>query len=159
MIWHRCSLFFTDFHFFIQCSFFFVFCSQTCLGKSQTAQTFKIFDALGTTGRNPRRQFYWFIAYKHVSYFFLTFCLCMFAPTANKKNISNSPIMALNLASISSPAADSVHSALVSEVSKAGMSDFTESVAPKSIQKALPTEWNFCWRKDFSLTVNLLYDT
>ena len=64
----------------------------------------------------------------------------MFAPTANKKNISNSPIMALNLASISSPAADSVHSALVSEVSKAGMSDFTESVAPKSIQKALPTE-------------------
>ena len=38
-----------------------MFCSQTCLGKSQTAQTFQIFDALGTTGRNSRRQFYRFL--------------------------------------------------------------------------------------------------
>ena len=38
------------------------------------------------------------------------------------------------------PVAESVHSALVSAVSKAKISDFTESLAPKSIQKALPTE-------------------
>ena len=38
------------------------------------------------------------------------------------------------------PEAESVHSALVSAVSKAKMSDLTESLAPKSIQKALPTE-------------------
>ena len=67
----------------------------------------------------------------------------MFVLTANKKNLSKSSIMASNLASISSPAADSVHSALVSAVSKAGMSEFTESVVPKSIQKVLTTEWNF----------------
>ena len=38
------------------------------------------------------------------------------------------------------PKAESVHSALVSAVSKAKMSDLTESLALKSIQKALPTE-------------------
>ena len=37
---------------------------------------------------------------------------------------------------------ESVHSALGSAVSKAKMSDLNESVAPKSRQKALPTEWN-----------------
>ena len=57
------------------------------------------------------------------------------------------------------PVAESVHSALVSAVSKAEMTDLTESLAPKSIQRAFPTEWNFCWQKDFSLTVNLLFDT
>ena len=36
--------------------------------------------------------------------------------------------------------AESVHSALVSAVSKAEMSDLTENLAPKSIQKALPAE-------------------
>ena len=102
---------------------------------------------------------FWHCLWTWFLLFFSIFCLCMFVITANKKNISRSPIMASNFASISSPAADRVHYALVSAVSKAGMSDFTESVAPKSIQKALPTEWNFCWRKDFSLTVNLLYDT
>jgi len=56
------------------------------------------------------------------------------------------------------PEAESVHSALVSAVSKAKMSDLTESLAPTTIQKALPTEWNICWLKDFPLTVNLLYD-
>ena len=40
----------------------------------------------------------------------------------------------------SHPEAESVHSALVSAVSKAKMSDLTESLALKSIQKALPTE-------------------
>ena len=38
------------------------------------------------------------------------------------------------------PEAESVHSALVSAVSKVKMSDLTESLAFKSIQKALPTE-------------------
>ena len=38
------------------------------------------------------------------------------------------------------PEAESVHSALVSAVSKAKMIDLTESLALKSIQKALPTE-------------------
>ena len=38
------------------------------------------------------------------------------------------------------PVAESVHSALVSAVSKAEMSDLTESVEPKSIQEALPME-------------------
>ena len=36
--------------------------------------------------------------------------------------------------------AESVHSALVSAVSKAEMSDLTENLAPKSIQKALSAE-------------------
>ena len=53
--------------------------------------------------------------------------------------------------------AEGVHSALVSAVSKAKMHDLTESLAPMSIQKALPAERNFCRRKIFSLTVNLLY--
>ena len=57
------------------------------------------------------------------------------------------------------PVAENLNSALVSAGSKAKMSDLTESLAPKSIQTALPTESNFCWRKDFSLTVSLLQDT
>ena len=47
------------------------------------------------------------------------------------------------------PEAESVHSALVSAVSKAEMSDLTASVALKSLQKALAMEWNFCWWKYF----------
>ena len=41
---------------------------------------------------------------------------------------------------VTGPGAESVHSALVSAVSKAKLSDLTESLALKSIQKALSTE-------------------
>ena len=41
---------------------------------------------------------------------------------------------------IASSVAESVHSTLVSAVGKAEMSDLTESLAPKTIQKAFPTE-------------------
>ena len=40
------------------------------------------------------------------------------------------------------PVVESVHSALGRAVSKAKMRDLNKSVAPKSRQKALPTEWN-----------------
>ena len=50
------------------------------------------------------------------------------------------PFYQITAGAATDPVAESVHSALVSAVSKAEMSDLTESLAPKSIQKALPTE-------------------
>ena len=80
--------------------FFFVFCSQTCLGRSQTARTFQIRDALRDHWPESSLAFLsiFDIVHEHVTIF--TFCLCMFVPTANRKNISISLIMASNLASI-----------------------------------------------------------
>ena len=76
--WHHFSLFFFDFDSFssFNAIFIFMFCSQICLGRLQTARIFKICDALRDTGRNLRRHFYQFSTLPTSMFptFFFKFC-------------------------------------------------------------------------------------